>query len=155
MNSDEGLPQIVEQQIEGSVGGVVAAADEDVVPAGPPGMRQHLARSFPQPALGAVSRDGVADLARASEAKPNDAGFGLAVGAGAGLQIEAGRALSAGVRCANEIGPLAQGYDRVLWTFRRRLYEPEAQALRLLRPRARRALMMLRPALVAMRARKP
>jgi hypothetical protein len=147
----EGLSKVVEQAVERAVGGGVAAADQDVVPAGAAGLWQDQAGDLAQAALGAGAGDRVADLAGAGEADADLARFAAV----ACLQDEGGGRLAQGARRAEEVGAVAECRQRGRGRRTGGTGSVAAQALRRLRPRARRALRIWRPDLVDIRERKP
>ena len=67
--------QVVAERRERPRGGRAGAADQHVVPARPAGLGHHRAGGGAQPALGAVARDGVAELLRTGEADANRGRF--------------------------------------------------------------------------------
>lgn len=142
----------IRQQVgPGAGAGDAGSTNQDVVPARAPGIRQNLSSGGAQPALGAVARHGVADLARAGDAEADDFGRRLGGTAALALKQKTGGAVSPGTCGADEIG--APGEPAEGGRRRRSLASSQAQST--LRPRARRAFSTLRPPLVAMRARKP
>jgi len=119
-----------------------AATDQHVVATRFHVFRARQPHDLPQPSPYPIALDRITDLLRHRIA---DARRRL-IASLTRLQYEAGAVcLGAGCRC-DEIRPLPQPVQG-----RRH----ENQADRRLRPRARRALITLRPPLVAMRARKP
>ena len=144
----EGRSEIVAEIAEGTGGGRDGPADQHVVPAVAAELRHDGPRGCPQAPLGAVARHGVADLLRAGEADP-DPLRGLLRAAEPTLDGQPGPRLPARPRRGEEVGAAKERADR------RRTAGQPAQADSRLRPSRRRRLRITRPALVAIRARKP
>src|SRR5690606_2080182 len=129
-------------------GQAFAARDDHIVMPAPRPLRQNLAGRFPEPAPGAVAFDRAADALGCGKADPR-----LSVLPPCHhLQHQARRRPFAALRRPEEIRtspePLHQGDRRACRAAAR-------QALRRLRPFARRAASTRRPPTVAIRARKP
>ena len=136
-------------------------ADQHVVPAGAAMLGQHGARGGAQPPLGAVARHGVADLLRAGEADAERPAGSSSARTPAALDHQARPALPPRARGGDEIGTAGEDDERRRTGLGRRRpfvgtrHDGERQADSRLRPEARRRFRMIRPLLVAMRARKP
>jgi hypothetical protein len=115
--------------------------DEHIVTPFPSMKGGQDARRLAQAALGAVALDRAADPARGGEAQAQDIRAVLAV---AGLDHHRAARTRQGFGGGEEIGPPAQAFDRRC-----------GQAVRRLRPRARRRATIRRPLWVAMRERNP
>src|SRR5690625_1491460 len=126
---------------------------KDIIPARASQLWQHLGRSFPQPALGAIARDCIAELARARIADTDAVAcrFGLGIATPTRLEQQPRRCPSPCTRASQKIATLFQRHDRQS----RFSVGQTSQADRRFRPWARRRLITLRPFLVAIRARKP
>lgn len=164
----EASPDLTRQSCEGDRQGFAPRHDH-IIMVGHRGEARGSKR-FPEPALDAVAHDGAADLLghRQTDAGP---GHGLVRGLAAiDLEAQTSAVDPAARRRPNEIrtdlqtrgrrGPVAaRGPDPAVGPVRRPgsdvRHGASAQADRRLRPRARRAAMILRPPTVAMRARKP
>jgi hypothetical protein len=107
--------------------------------------RQKFASEGTKTALHPVPDDSAANLLRHGKADPPG---GVAIRSVANEKDESGHRLPAPLVRREEVGAPRDDRDRACFPSR-------VQALRLLRPRARRARRMLRPPTVAMRARKP
>lgn len=147
--------------------GRIASADQDIVASGFALLCQNEPGCFTQSPLGPVARDGIADLFRTGEPDTDPLGpLRLAH-----LNRKSGTRYAPRSRRCNKVSAFCQdsqagqGHCRV--TLRddetasgcpRRLYRGHVAtnyALSDFRPRARRAFRILRPAFVAIRARKP
>jgi len=93
--------------------GCLRAPDKDIIPSRAPEPWQHLGRRFPQPALGAVARNGIADLARAGIADANavPCPFGLGLIPPARLEQQPRRRPSICTRTSQKIAALFQRHD--------------------------------------------
>jgi hypothetical protein len=138
----EVLPNLLERQRERG-----APSDQHIIMSRLETVFATQAYNLAQASADAIAFNGIADFPRDSKSDPRRAWFGAAPG----LQHEA-RRRDPGSGCGfQKIRPLPQSLHRD----EAGTGPPRIQALRRLRPRERRAATTLRPALVAIRARKP
>ena len=102
----QGTLEIGDQLGEGQFRRHLVTTHKHIVPAVAPVFGQHDAGNFAQAPFGAVAGDGVADLLGTSETDANAGGFIRATFAG--LQVDAGGALSAGGAGADKVAALFQ-----------------------------------------------
>lgn len=150
MGLGQGGPQIVEKALIVSGQGR-AAGDQNIVMTRLPIKGKKRLRRSPQPPLGAVADYRTADFAGGGEAHADGGGRCLRIWPGGGADFEGDGVadLADAFLGAQEIGAFFQAIQWDNGALR------AAQADSFLRPWVRRRLMILRPAGVAMRARKP
>jgi hypothetical protein len=132
----------------------LCAPDQDMIRPGDTSLRQHFPGKCTEAAFHSVADDCIADFLCDRNADAHEL---VAIIALPHQQDEAGRGLAPALVAGKKIGTLGECRNpRLIGVFSGRgCAQLFAQALRLLRPRARRARRMLRPPTVAMRARKP
>lgn len=163
MHLAQGAAQIGGQRVKRQGRRDLMASDQHVIPSVLAMFGQDEPGDFTQAPFGTAARHGIANFLGTGKSDTNPAGF--AVAAFAGLQVNTRRTLAQRMRGADKISALGQnlqtnGNRRMpLIRFNRRFQnaqvESGAYALSFARPLARRAFRILRPAFVAIRARKP
>src|SRR6185295_12283956 len=138
----------IRQQAVIGPGDRVAARHQYIVGARLPAKGKHRCGNRAQPALGAVAHDGTTDFLGGGEADTKRGVVGKRRRGRTDFQRDAGGGAPDAALSPQEIGADSQlMHAKSCW--------PAAQAESFLRPWARRRAKILRPPLVAMRARKP
>lgn len=163
MHPAQGPPQIGDQRIKGQCCSDLVPSDQHIIPTVTPIFGKDKPCHFAQPPLGAITGDGIANFLGTGETDAQ--AVCLTFGTFACLQVNAGRALPQRMRGADKIGAFGKDLQtnanrrkpciRRNRRFQNAQVESSAYALSFARPLARRAFRILRPALVAIRARKP